>query len=154
MLTNRQKNQLLIAVLIVGAGAVAATMYFSNGSEESSPALRSTQTLPSQPQPGQATGGTPQPPGEAPPGQVWSSEHGHWHNISDATPGTTQPQGQLTPQPPGEPPPGKTWSPEHGHWHDAPSVKIIDEDVNTQQESQSPRMAGTYSNPPAGAEFV
>ncbi len=24
---------------------------------------------------------TPPPPGEAPPGKVWSSEHGHWHDI-------------------------------------------------------------------------
>lgn len=25
------------------------------------------------------TGNTPQPPGPAPAGQVWSAEHGHWH---------------------------------------------------------------------------
>lgn len=24
---------------------------------------------------------TPQPPGEAPPGKVWSPEHGHWHDV-------------------------------------------------------------------------
>lgn len=24
---------------------------------------------------------TPQPAGEAPPGKVWSSEHGHWHDL-------------------------------------------------------------------------
>lgn len=23
---------------------------------------------------------TPPPPGEAPPGKVWSAEHGHWHD--------------------------------------------------------------------------
>jgi hypothetical protein len=26
-------------------------------------------------------GGTPQPAGEAPPGKVWSAEHGHWHDV-------------------------------------------------------------------------
>lgn len=40
----------------------------------------------------------------APPGKVWSSEHGHWHDA---------------PGPPREAPPGKVWSEEHGHWHDA-----------------------------------
>lgn len=40
------------------------------------------------------------------PGQVWSEEHGHWH---DAPPG-----GQ----------PGQVWSEEHGHWHDAPAVEV------------------------------
>jgi len=24
----------------------------------------------------------PQPPGDAPPGKVWSPEHGHWHDIT------------------------------------------------------------------------
>ena len=27
------------------------------------------------------TSGYQQPPGEAPPGKVWSPEHGHWHDI-------------------------------------------------------------------------
>ena len=60
------------------------------------------------------------PPGEAPPGKVWSQEHGHWHDI--ATTPTSSESGVSSilpqPQPPGEPPPGKVWSPEHGHWHD------------------------------------
>jgi hypothetical protein len=59
-------------------------------------------------------------PGPAPPGKVWSVEHGHWH---DAPLGTTtlpdQPETSAPrSQPPGDPPPGKVWSPEHGHWHD------------------------------------
>ena len=59
-------------------------------------------------------------PGPAPPGKVWSVEHGHWHNaplaptILPAQPGTSEPKSQ----PPGDPPPGQVWSPEHGHWHD------------------------------------
>ena len=70
---------------------------------------------------GQAGGS--QPPGPAPPGKVWSPEHGHWHDITPtATPPTSPQTSQQTsrpiPQPPGPAPEGKVWSPEHGHWHD------------------------------------
>jgi hypothetical protein len=79
---------------------------------------------------------TPQPPGPAPEGKVWSSEHGHWHNapgaatpsgsgtnpISIAPGATPESGGELTPQPPGPAPEGKVWSPEHGHWHNAPGT--------------------------------
>ncbi|MCH7724292.1 MAG: SEC-C domain-containing protein [Bacteroidetes bacterium] len=60
---------------------------------------------------------TPQSPGPAPPGKVWSPEHGHWH---DATP-TQQQSGPPFLQSPGPVPDGKVWSPEHGHWHDVSS---------------------------------
>ena len=60
------------------------------------------------------------PEGEAPPGNVWSAEHGHWHdakNPHDAHSADMKKSGdQLQRQ--GEAPPGKVWSPEHGHWHD------------------------------------
>lgn len=36
-------------------------------------------TMPTMPQP-QFTP-APQPPGEVPPGKVWSPEHGHWHDV-------------------------------------------------------------------------
>ena len=55
-----------------------------------------------------------------PPGKVWSSEHGHWHDTA-TTPSSTIPGvASNLPQskPPGEAPPGKVWSPDHGHWHD------------------------------------
>jgi len=54
-------------------------------------------------------------PGIAPPGKVWSAEHGHWH---DAPKENAQPAA-ITPQPPGPAPAGKVWSTEHGHWHDS-----------------------------------
>ncbi len=54
-------------------------------------------------------------PGVAPPGKVWSAEHGHWH---DAPKENTQPAAPST-QPPGPAPAGKVWSTEHGHWHDS-----------------------------------
>ena len=62
-----------------------------------------------------------QPPETAPPGKVWSPEHGHWHDVADKTPpsGTrNQILNKPQTQPTGEAPPGKVWSPEHGHWHD------------------------------------
>ncbi|GAB4328194.1 MAG: hypothetical protein Kow0074_23960 [Candidatus Zixiibacteriota bacterium] len=70
-------------------------------------------------------GRTPQPPGPAPEGKVWSEEHGHWHNapagVTPSVQGSAQSQIQRTPQPPGPAPEGKVWSEEHGHWHDAPA---------------------------------
>tara|TARA_Y100000817_G_C16548026_1_gene407506 strand:- start:204 stop:551 length:348 start_codon:yes stop_codon:yes gene_type:complete len=52
----------------------------------------------------------------APPGKVWSEEHGHYHDIN---PVRTVPQQSLNiPKPEGPAPPGKVWSEEHGHWHD------------------------------------
>jgi hypothetical protein len=38
----------------------------------------------------------PQPPGEAPPGKVWSVEHGHWHDA----PAAVTPLAPLTPPAP------------------------------------------------------
>ena len=64
--------------------------------------------------------GKNKPEGEAPPGKVWSAEHGHWHdakNPHDAfSAGMKKSRDQLQRQ--DEAPPGKVWSPEHGHWHD------------------------------------
>lgn len=100
-------------------------------------------------QPVASTLGTPaaQPAGTPPPGKVWSTEHGHWHDAPGAAgaapspvriesagsiaspiatstaaamPGTPI---AMTPipksQPPGPAPAGKVWSAEHGHWHNA-----------------------------------
>lgn len=67
--------------------------------------------------------GSPQP-GPAPAGQVWSVEHGHWHDIATgAAPGVVQAPAPRTPvtlqtqPPPGPAPAGKVWSAEHGHYH-------------------------------------
>ena len=78
----------------------------------------------------------PQPAGPAPPGKVWSTEHGHWHEapVAGARPASPiqvqqspssplRPSVTSTPQPAGEVPPGKVWSTEHGHWHDLPVQK-------------------------------
>jgi hypothetical protein len=120
--------------VIIGS---AGTLMFTKSSTSSPPPL----VVPSMPAP--TASAQSQPPGEAPPGKVWSPEHGHWHDApsSAAAPALISPSGtQLPPlpvttptatsepvtaQPPGEAPPGKVWSPEHGHWHDAPvSVSV------------------------------
>ena len=64
--------------------------------------------------------GKNKPEGEAPPGKVWSAEHGHWHdakNPHDGFSADMKKSGDPL-QRIGEAPPGKVWSPEHGHWHD------------------------------------
>lgn len=62
-----------------------------------------------------ATGGPPfpAPSGVAPPGKVWSPEHGHYHDA----PFTTGPVQVPLPQPTGAPRPGQVWSEEHQHYH-------------------------------------
>ena len=39
----------------------------------------------------------PQPPGEAPPGKVWSVEHGHWHDAPGAVKSPAPAPAALTP---------------------------------------------------------
>jgi hypothetical protein len=56
------------------------------------------------------------PAGKGKPGQVWSEEHGHWHDASTHRNNAAIPQST---RPPGPAPEGKVWSEEHGHWHDA-----------------------------------
>jgi len=68
--------------------------------------------------------GTPQPPGPAPEGKVWSVEHGHWHDAPGAAASTDSvvpPELQPHMKPPGVPaaPAGAVWSEEHQHWHNA-----------------------------------
>lgn len=66
----------------------------------------------------QASGTDPQE--NAPPGKVWSEEHGHYHDAIPTSRG-------AIPQPAGPAPPGKIWSPEHGHWHDMVDGKDVTE---------------------------
>jgi len=50
-------------------------------------------------QPAAAVAKTPQPPGEAPEGKVWSEEHGHWHD-APPTPVEPVPPSPVEPVPP------------------------------------------------------
>ena len=89
-------TMVLLGVLVVG-GATAVVISFARGGGAAG-----------------RTGGRP--------GQVWSPEHGHWHDapVPGRPPINAAGIGEQKPAPPGTPPPGKVWSPEHGHWHDAP----------------------------------
>jgi hypothetical protein len=52
----------------------------------------------------------PQPPGEAPPGKVWSPEHGHWHDAP--VPPTFPAPAPSTLTPAATPPPAPAAAPE------------------------------------------
>ena len=113
--TNNNFNQQWVIVVFIGV--IFLFFYFMDSGTSTTTINNSipTSVIPQD----RARSATP-PPGEAPPGKVWSPEHGHWHNISTNSesmlPGAESNIPQ--PQPLGEAPPGKVWSPEHGHWHD------------------------------------
>tara|TARA_B100000700_G_scaffold293935_1_gene355395 strand:+ start:460 stop:969 length:510 start_codon:yes stop_codon:yes gene_type:complete len=76
----------------------------------------------------------------APPGKVWSEEHGHYHDINtNRPPIPPKPLGVdrslNVPQPEGPVPEGKVWSPEHGHWHDAATSTAPSQTSPVQQET-------------------
>lgn len=78
----------LIAAAALGGAALAGAVVLEMTRVEptpDTPAQRAPAPVPT-PMIQNATTLTPQPPGEAPPGKVWSPEHGHWHDI---TPGAT-----------------------------------------------------------------
>ena len=107
--SNQRTRLFAILGVIVVAGAIWAGMTLtgddSNATRVGSPGQTA---IPA------GVPGTPPPPGPAPPGKVWSEEHGHWHDAPVGQPGAP------TAQPTDPAPPGKVWSEEHGHWHDAP----------------------------------
>ena len=105
--------------IVLGVLSLVVLWFFTSGSEPTVTPLSSSSNSFSP----QASNRTI-PTGNPPPGKVWSSEHGHWH---DSSSGALEKGPDLSikepkPEPPGEAPTGKTWSSEHGHWHDSPSV--------------------------------
>jgi hypothetical protein len=99
-------------------------------------------------QSGSIGGLTPPSPGAAPPGKVWSQEHGHWHDLpggGEAAGNANPSSGPGTPPPPGPAPAGKVWSAEHGHWHDAPATSGTA--VTTGQNASAPGSALTPQPP-------
>lgn len=111
-------------VVLIGGGVAAAYLSRSQagatqgGSAAPAPASSSAVPLASP---------APQPPGPAPAGQVWSAEHGHWHDVP--TTNNIAVQTQTSPAP-GAAPAGKVWSEEHGHWHDAAAGGVTPLPVN------------------------
>ncbi len=72
-----------------------------------------------------STSNTSKPSGPAPPGKVWSQEHGHWHDApvsKSLTPKLLGKEGvnkiTVPPIDKNKPPEGKVWDEEHGHFHD------------------------------------
>ncbi len=143
VLTNKKSQNKIalgvVAIILVVAGIISYSKFFSTPSTQnpvplsqppissSTSSAASSAPVQSSALPATGTGYTPQPPGQVPAGQVWSTEHGHWHNtLGTGQTATVQP-GVITPQPPGPAPEGKIWSAEHGHWHDAPpEVNVIE----------------------------
>jgi len=72
-----------------------------------------------------STSNKSKPSGPAPPGKVWSQEHGHWHDApvsKSLTPKLVGKDGvnkiTVPPNDKKNPPEGKVWDDEHGHFHD------------------------------------
>ena len=94
------------------------------------------------------------PTGQGSPGQVWSPEHGHWHDASGAEPNATpnlrrppEPvvNASFTPQP-GPAPPGKFWSTQHGHWHDS-SGQASNSTINSGRPPEPNVISGNTPQP-------
>ena len=68
--TNR--SFIIIGALVVLLAIAVLSIYFSLNEtpNANNPVNQSNRNAP-----------VPAPPGEAPPGKVWSSEHGHWHDL-------------------------------------------------------------------------
>ncbi|SMG30558.1 SEC-C motif-containing protein [Marivirga sericea] len=64
---NNNKNLLYIAIMVVIVAIAGFSIYYN--SQQSPVQNVNSQSTPIAP-----------PPGEAPPGKVWSSAHGHWHD--------------------------------------------------------------------------
>ncbi|MBK6266979.1 SEC-C domain-containing protein [Marivirga sp. S37H4] len=63
------KNILFISVFVVILAIAGFSIFYNSDNTPSSRNNNTNQSL------------TPPPPGEAPPGKVWSKEHGHYHDI-------------------------------------------------------------------------
>jgi len=65
----------MIAVGVIGGVAIAGAVFIEM--DRSKPAATPPSYVP-----GYLPTQPPQSPGEAPPGKVWSPEHGHWHDAA------------------------------------------------------------------------
>jgi hypothetical protein len=137
-----------IVTAVVAAGAISLFASLRGGSNDRTTSQTRVAPLAPAASTAPATANTAPPSGDPPPGKVWSTEHGHWHDVADAsqiqlstdkipiTAGDLGANPQTDPnatpgasQPPGPAPAGKVWSVEHGHWHDAPGTATVDRTV-------------------------
>lgn len=81
---------LVIALSVAGGAVLGSAVTYSFFKppvaleQSAAPAVGATppaQTLSMPTLPQQQFTPAPQPPGEVPPGKVWSVEHGHWHDV-------------------------------------------------------------------------
>ena len=77
---KRSRTLAIVGVLIVGVILAGAIFVSKDGNQQ--PATADAPLDPSAAGSAQpaAVPGSPQPPGPAPAGKVWSVEHGHWHD--------------------------------------------------------------------------
>jgi hypothetical protein len=110
-------------VALVLAGGLAAMWRNSSSDGGVEAAATPAAQLPATGQSGASGPPFPEPPGPAPKGQVWSAEHGHYHQQptvqieANDSPLTASVGNTPPPQPGGEAPPGMVWSEAHGHYH-------------------------------------
>ena len=117
---NTKSNQYVIIGIIA---VVFLAIIFINSDSSSS-----NQNVPVTASPLLNQGGTSsksKPSGPAPPGKVWSQEHGHWHDAPVSKSLTPKILGKnevnkitVPKQDKNNPPEGKVWNEEHGHFHD------------------------------------
>lgn len=157
----RRSPWLIAGVAVVGLGVVA-TIAMQLGDPKPSDVSRSlprpvTTQSPIVDPAGVLSPLLPEGGSTAPPGKVWSAEHGHYHDIPGAAASPTiissnelnpiappaAGSGALTPEPEGPAPAGKVWSPEHGHYHDAPGAAGTPTTISSSELTPIP--------PPAGA---
>ncbi len=74
-------------IVLIGGVAIGGAIVIETQRSKPDPVMPMPRGPVSQPVPmPQPGGGTaqsiPQPAGEAPPGQIWSREHGHWHDAA------------------------------------------------------------------------
>ena len=90
--TSKPGIPLGLVIVLAAAGGViagsAGTYYLTRPQtatqQSAAPAVGAATPAPvitMSPPPAQQNTPGPQPPGEAPPGKVWSVEHGHWHDL-------------------------------------------------------------------------
>ena len=75
--TAKSNNQQWIIASIVG-GIFLVYFFMDSGTDITT---TTNSSIPTSVTPQSGTSLTAQPPGEPPPGKVWSPEHGHWHDI-------------------------------------------------------------------------
>lgn len=163
----RRSPWLLGGVAVVGLGVVA-TVAMQLGDPKPSDVSRSVSRPPTAQSPivdpagllspfAPPADGPAAPESTAPPGKVWSAEHGHYHDLpgAAASPTTissseltpiappTGTPGALTPAPEGPAPEGKVWSPEHGHYHDAPGAAATPTTISSTELTPIPPPTGT-----------